>query len=59
MRSIKAVLVEILLRGVNHIVDRDGAPLSWRASAVAQSGRRIHLAGLSEAIREVWQNRVM
>jgi hypothetical protein len=24
MRSIKAVLVEILLRGVNHVVDRDG-----------------------------------
>jgi hypothetical protein len=34
MRSIKAVLVEVMLRRINYIAHCDGAALHWRPTAI-------------------------
>ena len=48
MRSIKTVLVEVMLRRINYIVHRDGASLHRRAAAMPQSVRCRHLVMVGE-----------
>ncbi len=48
MRSIKAALVKVVLRCVNHIVHRDWASLYRRAAAMPQSARCRHLVMVGE-----------
>lgn len=48
IRSMKAVLIQVVLGGVDDIGDGDGASLRWRAAAVAERCWREHLMLLGE-----------
>jgi hypothetical protein len=52
VRSIKAALVEVMLRSINDIVHRDWLALDCRAAAMSKCGRCIHLV----VVGEKWNN---